>query len=154
MAECLVVGGNGFVGSHVVDELVANGHSVTVFDRFSSSTTAYSAPGVRRIIGDFQNHAELRAALAGQQYLFHFLSTTTPATSEDDPTLDVRTNITASIDMFDLAADSGIESVYFASTGGSIYGDQNDHVLSENALPQPVSPYAIGKLAIEGYRWW
>ena len=151
MAKCAVVGGNGFVGSWLVDELVAKGHEVTVLDRFSAGTVAYSSPGVRRVVGDFMNHSTVREALAGQQYVFHFLSTTTPATAENDPTLDVRTNIASSIELFELAVEAGIECVYFASTGGAIYGDQPAGAITEDALPLPLSPYAIGKLAIEGY---
>jgi UDP-glucose 4-epimerase len=145
-----VIGGNGFVGSHLVDELARLGHEVTVFDRFSAGVI-YSAPGVRPIAGDFMNHAHLRGALAGQEYVFHFLSTTTPATAEDDPTLDVRTNIASSIDLFQLCVEAGVARVYFASTGGAIYGDQPPGLITEHALPLPISPYAIGKLAIEGY---
>ena len=151
MANCLVIGGNGFVGSYVVDELVSLGHDVAVFDRFSARSTTYSSSGVRQITGDFMNHADVRDALVGQEYVFHFLSTTTPATAENDPTLDVRTNIASSIELFELAVAAGVKCLYFASTGGAIYGDQPDATLTETVLPQPISPYAIGKLAIEGY---
>jgi UDP-glucose 4-epimerase len=146
-----VVGGNGFLGSHVVDALAEAGHEVSVFDRFSTESTTYAATGVRRILGDFMNHAHVREAVAGQQYVFHFLSTTTPASAENDPTLDVRTNVSASIDFFRFAVDAGVERVYFASTGGAIYGDHGTSALTEDVLPEPVSPYAIGKQAIEGY---
>jgi UDP-glucose 4-epimerase len=151
MARCIVVGGNGFVGSYLVDELVARGHEVTVFDRFSTGAATYAAAGVRRVVGDFLDPESLRPALIGQEYLFHFLSTTTPATAENDPLLDVRTNLTASIELFSLAVEAGVKKVYFASSGGAMYGDDDVHSLAESAIPAPVSPYAIGKLAIEGY---
>lgn len=151
MARCLVIGGNGFVGSWLVDELVTRGHEVSVFDRFSAGTVVYRAAGVRRIIGDFMNHASVRDALSGQQYVFHFLSTTTPASAENDPTLDVRTNVASSIELFELAVETGVSCLYFASTGGAIYGDQPPGLITETSLPLPISPYAIGKLAIEGY---
>ena len=151
MARCLVIGGNGFIGSHLVDALAAQGHEVSVFDRFSANTTAYSATGVRRIPGDFLNAADVTDAVAGQELVWHFLSTTTPATAENDPTLDVRTNITASIALFEASSRAGVSKLYFASTGGAVYGDQPAGLIAENALPEPISPYAIGKLAIEGY---
>lgn len=150
MARCVVVGGNGFLGSHVVDALAKSGHEVTAFDRFSAGAS-FVSPDIRIVAGDFLNQADMRAALAGQQYVFHFLSTTTPASSENDPMLDVRTNIAASIELFEAAGAAGVERVVFASTGGAIYGDHPETVLDESVLPQPVSPYAIGKLAIEGY---
>lgn len=146
-----MVGGNGFIGSHVVDELAARGHSVSVFDRFSANQTRYAATGVRRIVGDVLNRADLSAAVPGHDYVFHLVSTTTPATAEDDPTLDVRTNLPASIDLLQIAADSGVKRFFFASTGGAIYGDQDAPTMREDLVPHPISPYAIGKLAVEGY---
>ena len=151
VAKCLVVGANGFIGSHLVDELESLGHEVTAFDRFSSQRTAYTAVGVRQIAGDFMNHSDVAEAVAGQQFVFHFVSTTTPATAENDPTLDVRTNIASSIELFQHCVDAGVQKVFFASTGGAIYGNQSGISFAEDTLPLPVSPYAIGKLAIEGY---
>jgi UDP-glucose 4-epimerase len=151
VARCLVIGGNGFMGSYVVDELVAAGHDVSVFDRFSTDAPSYDADGVRKFAGDFLNHADVREAVAKQDYVFHFLSTTTPASADNEPTLDLRTNVAASVDLFELAVAAGVRKVYFASTGGAIYGDQNLSLISEGTLPEPVSPYAIGKQAIEGY---
>lgn len=151
MAKCLVVGGNGFLGSHIVDELAAAGHEVTVFDRFSGGAPLFTASGVRSISGDYLDREQLRAAVAGQQLLFHFLSTTTPVTADADPMLDIRTNVAQSVELFRLASDAGVERVYFASTGGAIYGDQASSTIPETAAALPVSPYAIGKQAIEGY---
>jgi UDP-glucose 4-epimerase len=151
VARCLVIGANGFLGSHLVDELAQRGHEVTAFDRFSSGHPFYMARDVVALTGDLLNHADLARALAGQEFVFHFVSTTTPMSAEDDPTLDVRTNVASSIDLFGLCVDAGVSKVYFASTGGAIYGDQSGAPLTELSLPQPVSPYAIGKLTIERY---
>lgn len=150
MTRCLVIGGNGFVGSYVVDELAAAGHEVTAFDRFSGDIR-YTAPGVRHVSGDFLNTGELADVVAGHEVVYHLLSTTNPATAEADPLLDVRTNVTGSIELFRIAAHAGVRHVYFASSGGAVYGDQPTAVVSETAIPQPVSPYAIGKLSIERY---
>ena len=151
MAKCLVVGGNGFLGSHLVDELVHLGHEVTVFDRFEPRRPNYSSVGVEAIRGDFLAATDLTSALRGQHLLFHCLSTTTPATTEDDPSLDVRTNIAQTVVLLDSAVKAGIDKVHFMSTGGAMYGDVADERISELQMPSPVSPYAIGKLAIEGY---
>ena len=151
MAKCLIIGANGFLGSHLVDELGSRGHEVTAFDRFSSDAPIFENPSAVAVVGDFLNRADIATALVGQDFVFHFLSTTTPASAEDDPTLDVRTNIASSIDLLSMCVDAGISRVYFASTGGAIYGDQPGTILDESAVPQPISPYAIGKLAIEGY---
>jgi len=151
VADVLVVGGNGFIGSHIVDALVPRGHRVSAFDRFGTSRTQFGAAGVRVLAGDFLNAADVRRAVAGQHVVVHMLSTTDPATAENDPTMDVRTNLLSSIDLLGACADAGVRHVVFASTGGAIYGDQNRAVFSEDDPTLPVSPYAIGKLAIEHY---
>jgi UDP-glucose 4-epimerase len=151
VAKCLVVGANGFIGSNLVDELVRSGHTVTAFDRFSSNTAMFTSEGVNTVAGDFMNVSDIAEAVHGQDFVFHFLSTTTPATAENDPTMDVRTNIASSIELFQHSVDAGVQKIFFASTGGAIYGDQPGEHLNERLRPLPVSPYAIGKLAIEGY---
>lgn len=151
MSRCLVLGANGFLGSHIVDALVDHGHDVTAFDRFSSGETSYTASSVRRVIGDFLNHADLAEALKGQQNVFHFLSLTNPAIADSQPTLDIRTNIAQSVDLFRLCVDNVVGKVYFASTGGAIYGDQGHAKYRETDLALPISPYGIGKLTLEHY---
>jgi UDP-glucose 4-epimerase len=151
VADILVIGANGFIGSHVVDRLVADGHSVTAFDRFSSASPAFVSTPARVVSGDFLSRGDLRAVVEGQQYVFHLLSTTSPATAEGDPTLDIRTNVAQTVELLEESVAAGIDRFYFASTGGAIYGSQgkNEYVETDRVLP--VSPYAIGKLAIENY---
>ncbi|WOF22358.1 NAD-dependent epimerase/dehydratase family protein [Microbacterium betulae] len=150
MTRCLVIGGNGFIGSYVVDELVAAGHEVTVFDRFSG-LRRFRADPVREVAGDFLNVGDVEDIVAGQDVIFHLLSMTNPASAEADPLLDIRTNVTASIELFRVAAEASVGHLYFVSTGGAIYGEQPTNVVDEDATPLPVSPYAIGKLTIERY---
>lgn len=151
MAKCLVIGGNGFIGSHVVDSLVGRGHAVTVFGRHRQGPPPFSGHSVEVISGDFLNTADVRAALDGQEIVLHMLSTTDPATAEGDPTIDIRTNITSSVELFAACVGAGVARVYFASSGGAIYGDQDRQVFEEADVTLPVSPYAIGKQAIENY---
>jgi UDP-glucose 4-epimerase len=151
VADCLVIGGNGFIGSHVVDSLVDRGHSVTVFDRHRQGPPRFAGGPVRVISGDFLNTADVRNALRGQEVVLHLLSTTDPATAEGDPTIDIRTNITSSVQLFSACVDAGVSRVYYASSGGAIYGDQDQQVFREIDVTLPVSPYAIGKQAIESY---
>lgn len=151
MVKSLVVGGNGFLGSHLVDMLVSLGHDVSVFDRFSTGVRNYEADGVRQITADFLDRSHLAKAVIGQDYVFHFLSVTTPATAESDPTLDIRTNLAQTVDLFEFCADANVRRVYFASTGGAIYGAQANPSSKETDPTAPVSPYGIVKLAIENY---
>ncbi|TFC55940.1 NAD-dependent epimerase/dehydratase family protein [Cryobacterium sp. TMT2-15-1] len=151
MAKTVVIGANGFIGSHLVDSLAAAGHDVTAFDRFSSQNPTFDAPGVRVLQGEFLSRSDLEGAVDGQDYVFHFLSTTSPATAESDPTLDIRTNVAQSVELLESAATAGIKRFYFASTGGAIYGPQGKAEYSEIDRALPISPYGIGKLSIEHY---
>jgi UDP-glucose 4-epimerase len=151
VARAVVIGANGFIGSHLVDELAARGHEVRAFDRFSNDIATFTAQGVERVAGDFMNQADIADAVRGRDHVFHFLSTTTPATAENDPTVDIRTNLASTVELLQQSVDAGVRKIFFASTGGAIYGRHEKLDLSEELQPLPVSPYAIGKLAIEGY---
>ncbi|WP_106849021.1 NAD-dependent epimerase/dehydratase family protein [Blastococcus sp. Marseille-P5729] len=150
MSEALIIGGNGFIGSHLVDALSARGHQVSVFDAFRVPPQ-YRAAGVRRVQGDFMDIEQLDAALSGIDDVFHFLSTTTPATADGDPATDIKTNIIQTVRLLERCVARGIRHVYFSSTGGAIYGPSTQERLTESAPTRPISPYGIAKLAIENY---
>lgn len=150
MARYVVIGGNGFIGSHIVDELAKRGESVGAFDRFGGGRKAFDAD-VESIVGDFLNSADLRGAITNADVVVHCLSTTTPATADSEPILDITTNVAQSVRLFEICAEAGVTRVVYMSSGGTIYGNQAKRTFSENDLPMPTSPYAIGKLAIEGY---
>ncbi len=151
MARVLVVGGNGFIGSHVVDGLVRAGHDVVVFDRFSSGVALYTSTVADTIVGDFLNRNDIARAVEGVDVVLHFLSTTTPVTAHGDPSLDITTNVAPTIELLRACVGAGVRRVVFASTGGAIYGPQDHSEYSEDDPALPVSPYGIGKLAIERY---
>lgn len=151
MARCLVIGANGFLGSRLTDALADHGHDVTAFDRFSRGTRAFASPDVVAIEGDFLNTSDLAAAVDEQDFVFHFLSTTTPATAESDPTIDLRTNVGQSVELLALCSQAGVHRFFYASSGGAIYGSQPTDTFAETASATPVSPYGIGKLAVERY---
>ena len=124
MPKSVVIGANGFLGSSVVDALAGLGHEVTAFDRFSQGSHRFSADvPVRQ--GDFLDRHDIADAVRGNDYVFHFLSTTTPSTADSYPERDVRDNVAPSIALFEACVDAGVQHVYFASTGGAIYGDQS-----------------------------
>lgn len=151
MAKTLVIGGNGFIGSHLVDALSMAGHEVTAFDRFSSPIPTFSAAKAKVVPGEFLSRSDLEAVVTGQDYVLHFLSTTTPATAESDPTLDIRTNIAQTVELLESCVSAGVKRFYFASTGGAIYGPQGKTDYAETDRALPISPYGIGKLSIEHY---
>lgn len=124
---------------------------MTAFDRFSSQSPTFNESNVRLLRGEFLSRADLEDAVAGQDYVFHFLSTTSPATAESDPTLDIRTNIAQTVELLEACVAAGVQHFYYASTGGAIYGPQGKARYSESDRTLPISPYGIGKLALENY---
>lgn len=151
MAKALVIGGNGFIGSHLVDALVDRGFAVSVFDQFSRSAPHWERPGPKIIDGNFLNRGDVAEAVKGMDLVVHMLSTTDPATARNDPTLDLRTNVLGSVALFEECVAAEVGHVYYSSSGGAIYGDQNQRLFSEESRTLPISPYAIGKLTIESY---
>ncbi|HMI09807.1 MAG TPA: NAD-dependent epimerase/dehydratase family protein [Candidatus Saccharimonadales bacterium] len=149
----LVLGANGFIGSHLVDSLAKKGYNVRAFDRFSSGNVIFNQyDNIEMFPGNYLNTDDLKNALKDIDYVFHFISTTTPASAENDPIIDIDTNIRMSVELFRMCVELGVKRVIFASTGGAIYGNSNgDEPHKEEDTPFPVSPYAIGKLTIEHY---
>jgi UDP-glucose 4-epimerase len=101
--------------------------------------------------GDFLNREDLRKALKGADHVFHYISLTTPGSSMNDPLIDVETNVRGTIVLLDECVKTKVKKVIFSSSGGAIYGNQEKKKLSENDPQNPISPYAISKLAIEKY---
>jgi UDP-glucose 4-epimerase len=151
MTSSLVIGGNGFIGAKLVDSLMDLGHSVRVLDRFSLGTRNFSSQHAELVVADFQDQVRVREAVEGIDTVFHFLSATTPASAQSDPSLDVRGNVLPSLALFDACANSGVKRLVFASTGGAIYGNQSESRLTETSPTLPLSPYAIAKLTLENY---
>lgn len=147
----LVLGGDGFIGSHTVDKIVEQGHNVSVFDRFphNESVNLEQLRGkITFIQGEYANREQITRALKSQDVIYHFITATNPATSWDDPFLEIEVNLKNSVQLFEIAAQSGVKKIVFPSSGGAIYGKTSE-LLDENRLPMPFNPYGITKLSIE-----
>ncbi len=153
MARCLILGGNGFIGSHLAEGLVKKGYDVRVFDSFQTGmTNLETIKGKIEIIkGDFLNHADVLEALKGMDYIFHYISTTAPATAIKDPIYDVQTNVVGAVRLLQLAVASKVKRVIFPSSGGTVYGEPTSLPVHETHALNPMDPYGISKLAIEKY---
>ena len=149
---CLVLGANGFIGSHIVDQLASLGYKVIAFDRFSSEPQYSPHQNIVQVKGDIFSAADVAASLVSVDYFFHCFSATTPYSADLDPYTDITGNILNSARIFELCGEAKVKKVIFISSGGAIYGSTGEaKVATEDDAPLPSSPYGISKLATELY---
>lgn len=136
-----------------MDSLVDYGYLVRAFGRFENEPLFKISSRVEQFSGDFLNQTDIEEALIDVAYVVHLVSTTTPATSDKDPLIDLHTNVAGSIDLFQKCiANGSIKRIIFASSGGTVYGDNYPgRPFIETDPTNPISPYGIGKLTIENY---
>ena len=153
MANCLVLGGNGFLGSHIAEALANKNNNVRVFDRFTNGMKNLEpfSGKIEIFKGNFFREPDLKKAMEDIDIVFHYISTTNPVTSLNNPQYDLETNVIGSIRMIQIASDYGVKKVVFPSSGGTIYGEPKTVPIAEDAPTNPVNPYAISKLTIEKY---
>jgi UDP-glucose 4-epimerase len=150
----LVLGGEGFIGSHLVNSLVQKGCKVKSFDRFHSEAIQekmIESKSFQSISGDFQLAKDLMPALEGCDVCYHLISTTTPLSSNLDPLFDIESNIKGTVQLLKLAMQAGVKKVVFISSGGTVYGVPQCTPILESHPTNPVCSYGITKLAIEKY---
>jgi UDP-glucose 4-epimerase len=150
MAKALVIGGSGFIGSYLVDRLLASGHSVRIFDRQPERFRA-PLPDVDYSFGEFANPMALVEALSGVDAVYHLLSTTVPGTADLDPKTDVQDNLVGTINLLDSMERLGLSRILFLSSGGTVYGIPDAIPIPETHPLRPISSYGIVKAAIERY---
>ena len=146
----LVLGGNGFIGSHVVDELLRLGHGVRVFDRRPEEFRE-PLPRVDYRRGDFSDIFAVSEALEGVDWVFHLVSTTVPGTSNLDPVSDIQSNLVGSVNLFRAMVESGVRRILFLSSGGTVYGVPERIPIPEEHPLRPICSYGVVKVAIENY---
>ncbi|MBE7535306.1 MAG: NAD-dependent epimerase/dehydratase family protein [Anaerolineales bacterium] len=149
MKAC-VIGGCGFIGSHLVDGLLVDGWQVIVFDRVMERYRA-PLPGVEYILGELGNKGLLGTILRGVDVVFHLVSTTVPQSSNESPVFDIQSNLIDTIGLLDACVACGVKKVIFFSSGGTVYGIPRAVPVSEDHPTEPISSYGIVKLAIEKY---
>lgn len=148
-SRCLVLGGGGFLGGHIVEALVNDGLAVRVFDR--AVRHAGWSSSIDWVEGDFGNRGELLAAMEGCEIAIHLVSTTLPKTSNDDPVHDLESNLLATVRFLELARERRMRRVVFASSGGTVYGVPDTVPIPEGHPTSPICSYGIQKLTIERY---
>lgn len=151
--RCLVLGGKGFIGGHLAHRLKNMGYMVRIFDRptRSGDNVIEFENGVELYKGDFVNEANLLSAIEGVDYVFHFISSTTPKTSNDNPLYDIETNLVGTIKLLEILKENSNIRLIFISSGGTVYGVSNKYPIPENHPTKPICAYGVCKLTIENY---
>jgi UDP-glucose 4-epimerase len=152
--KVLVTGGAGFIGSHLAGHLVELGHEVRILDNFAtgrrSNLLALPDDEVELVEGDIQSYERVHNAVVGCEVVFHQAALPSVPRSVQDPLTSNATNITGTLNVLLAARDAGVRRVVFGSSS-SIYGATPEMPKREDMAPQPISPYAVAKLACEGY---
>lgn len=151
--RCLVLGGSGFIGSHLVDALLTRGLHVRSFDQANvpAEVAHLHHPLFQLHGGDFTCEENIAGALEGCDICFHLLSTTLPASSNQDPIFDLESNLIGTIHLLDVAVKAGLKKIVFVSSGGTVYGRAEHLPIHETHPTNPICSYGIAKLAIEKY---
>lgn len=153
MASYLVTGGAGFIGSHVAEELVRRGETVRILDNFDSGTPrniSQFRQDVDLVEGDLQDLSILRKALDRIDYVLHLAAVRSVPRSVDDPLSTNKVNVQGTLNVLWGAKEVGVKRVVNASSS-SVYGGGGKLPQVETQVPNPLSPYAVSKLAAENY---
>jgi UDP-glucose 4-epimerase len=147
----VVLGGCGFLGSHICRELVRNGHAVRVFGKSYSERIGDIAGEVELVEGDIADTGDVLGALRGAETVFHLVHTTVPGSSMADPSYDVESNVAASVRWLSRLGETGVRRIIFVSSGGTVYGVPRSKLINERHPTDPISSYGVTKLALEKY---
>jgi len=149
--RCLVLGGAGFMGSHIVDALVARNHRVRIFDlpNISTHNLHQSMDSVEILGGDFNNVNDISQALEDIDVVVHLVSTTLPGPSNENPVYDVESNVIGTLNLLKQAVEKRVKKIIFSSSGGTVYGIPRFVPIPETHETNPVCSYGITKLTIE-----
>ena len=153
MGISLVTGGAGFIGSHIVEGLLARGGGVRVLDDFSTGrreNLAGFADRIELVEGDLNDGGALGAAVAGAEVIYHEAALASVPRSVAEPMASNHANVTGTVALLCAAREAGVRRVVFAASS-SAYGESPEFPKSEGVVPQTLSPYAASKVAAEMY---
>ncbi|MEA2931291.1 MAG: UDP-glucose 4-epimerase, partial [Actinomycetota bacterium] len=157
--RALVTGGAGFIGSTLVDRLLAEGHSVDVVDDLSSGTLANLADARTTPGHDLSfHHLDIRAPAVTElmarrrpEVVFHLAAQADVRVSVSRPVFDAEVNILGTLNVLEGARAAGTAKVVLAASGGTLYGEPDELPVRESAPQRPLSPYGVSKKAAGDY---
>ena len=153
MTRWLVTGGAGFIGSHLVREILSRGQAVRVLDNFSTGSRAKLAglTGALEIVeGDIRSPETCASAMREVAYVLHVAALPSVARSVADPQTSHDVNVNGTFNLLMAARDAGVKRLVYSSSS-SVYGDTPELPKEEGMKPTPLSPYAVSKLVGEHY---
>lgn len=152
-ARCLVLGGGGFLGSHIAERLLVEGHHVRIFDRFPQGRARieHLCGDVEVMEGEFGRAEDVEAALRGVDCVFHYLGASLPQDSNQNPFFDIESNLVHIVMMLRTMTRTGVSRIVFASSGGTVYGIPRRLPITEDHPTDPLCSYGVTKLAVEKY---
>ncbi|MDP2829314.1 MAG: NAD-dependent epimerase/dehydratase family protein [Sulfuricellaceae bacterium] len=148
---CCVIGGTGFIGRVVVQQLVAGGREVRVIGRREQRPASLDEKA-SYLSGDYGDKAFLERALSGVDEIIDLAYSTVPKSSFEDPIHDITTNLPQAVNLFQVVSErKNIRKLVVVSSGGTVYGPALAIPITEDHPTNPISPYGITKLAVEKY---
>jgi UDP-glucose 4-epimerase len=152
MARVIVTGGAGFIGSHVVDAVLADGNQVTVIDDLSSGRRELVNPEADLEVIDISNAAALNPVIdaARPTAIYHLGAQASVTVSVADPRRDLEVNVLGTLNLLE-AARRVQAPLVFTSTGGALYGNEAPIPTPETFIPSPLAPYGASKWSAEAY---
>lgn len=150
MATVLVTGGAGFIGSHIVDALVSEGHEVHILDNFSSGKRERVNLSAIVHEADIRNLEAIKPLFAGVEFVFHLAALCRVQPSIDDPVGTNDVNINGTLNVLVASRDAGVKRLVY-SASSSAYGDQEVFPTNEDLPARPLSPYGLQKYVGEHY---
>jgi UDP-glucose 4-epimerase len=151
--RCLVLGGAGFIGSYLTEDLVRQGNRVVIYESPMACLRNIDAvvDDVEIVRGDFTAEDRFDRILTGVDIVFHLISTSVPKTSNDDIMRDLDHNVKPALNLLESCVRTGVKKFVFFSSGGTVYGNASDIPIREDHSQNPICAYGVHKLAIEKY---
>ena len=152
--RCVVFGGGGFLGSHLVEQLLKKNFPVIVFARGSKTDNQNLSSVMSRIEfikGDFNNFRLVSRIIKPNDVVFDLIASSVPFSSMQLPIEEIKKHIFSHVQLIKTAAEKRVKKIIFFSSGGAVYQEKDMKPVSEKTLLQPASPHAISKTTIEYY---